>query len=70
MGYDIRNPVVTHGECGNTWTGNTRSHCPACHETFNSETAAGLHRGGQYPKRFCIHPKRIEMTFKDGIWRR
>lgn len=52
-----RRTMITHGECGKTWTGLRRSHCPSCHETFNSETAAEAHRRGRFgTDRRCIPP--------------
>lgn len=32
--------------CGAWWTGNERSHCGGCHETFSSLTSFEIHRKG------------------------
>ncbi|ONK09479.1 hypothetical protein [Streptomyces sp. MP131-18] len=38
-------------------TGLRRAHCPVCHETFNSDSAAEKHRKGRYGiDRHCIQP--------------
>lgn len=40
--------AIWHGECGRWWTGNERSHCSGCHETYSSLSAFDAHRkGGQ-----------------------
>jgi hypothetical protein len=34
--------------CGATWTGTSRQHCPACHQTFDSTLAGDRHRVGPF----------------------
>ncbi|WP_405425541.1 hypothetical protein [Streptomyces erythrochromogenes] len=46
-----------HCSCGAWWTGLTRAHCPACHITCSSDTAAARHRVGRFGiDRRCIDP--------------
>lgn len=64
----LDNPIV-HGECGKTWTGMLRSHCPACHRTFNRDSGAEAHRKGPHgPGRHCVDPATLGYTERDGIW--
>ncbi|MFJ4808529.1 FDXHR family putative zinc-binding protein [Streptomyces longwoodensis] len=37
--------AIWHG-CGNWWTGEERSHCGGCHQTFTSLTSFERHRKG------------------------
>ncbi len=49
--------MITHGACGQSWTGLRRAHCPACHLTFNSDSAAEKHRIGRPGiDRRCLPP--------------
>ena len=60
---------ITHGACGKTWTGVTRSHCPACHETFNSEYAAEKHRAGKPGiDRRCLPPAEAGLIASEQPW--
>lgn len=59
---------ITHGECGKTWNGVTRAHCPACHETFNSDGGAEKHRTGPMTARQCTPPVELGMVERDGVW--
>lgn len=59
--------TITHGECGKSWTGPTRAHCGACHETFNSESLADKHRKGPFPGRHCDTAGMRQD--EAGIWR-
>ncbi len=61
---------ITHGQCGKTWTGALRSHCPACHRTFNRDSGAERHRTGAYRDggRTCTDPAALGFTLRDGIW--
>lgn len=61
--------TFTHGECGSEWTGLTRSHCPACHRTFNRDGGAERHRTGRHGiDRRCQDPATLDYTERDGIW--
>lgn len=61
--------TITHGECGSTWTGLRRAHCPACHETFNSDSAADKHRTGKYGvDRHCIPPEKAGLVAVEQPW--
>lgn len=60
---------ITHGACGKTWTGANRSHCPACCETFNSETAADKHRKGTFGiDRHCVPPAEVGLIAVEHPW--
>lgn len=60
---------ISHGECGKTWTGVTRAHCGACHETFNSDGGADIHRVGRFGvDRRCLPPASVGMVERDGVW--
>jgi hypothetical protein len=56
--------------CGKRWTGLSRSHCPACHETFNSESAADKHRKGSVVdgNRRCIPPTEAGLVAVQQPW--
>jgi hypothetical protein len=61
--------MITHGECGKTWTGLRRAHCPACHETFNSDSAAEKHRKGKPgPDRHCLPPASAGLVPTEQSW--
>lgn len=61
--------ATTHPECGKTWTGLRREHCPACHETFNSTFAADKHRRGEFgADRRCIDPGEAGLVAVDHEW--
>jgi len=47
--------LITHGECGKSWTGRARAHCSGCHETFSTYGASDKHRHGPFP-RTCGDP--------------
>lgn len=60
---------ITHAECGTTWTGLTRAHCPACHRTFNRDSLADKHRRGPFGTgRHCVDPLTLDMQEREGIW--
>jgi hypothetical protein len=46
------------GRCGNHWSGNTTSHCGACHRTFTAPSAFDRHRRGGA----CLDPATVGMT--------
>ncbi|WP_407563353.1 hypothetical protein [Streptomyces sp. 184] len=63
--------MISHAECGKTWTGNRRAHCPAegCHETFNSDSAAEKHRVGKPGiDRHCISPAEAGLVPVSKPW--
>ena len=61
--------LITHGSCGKQWTGLRRSHCPACHETFNSEYAAEKHRVGPFGGgRKCAPPDEVGLVAVEQPW--
>lgn len=61
--------MIVHGECGKSWTGGLRAHCPACHQTFNRDSGADKHRKGPYGGgRRCTDPATLGFTLRDGIW--
>lgn len=61
--------MISHGACGKTWTGLRRAHCPACHETFNSDSAAEKHRRGTPgPDRRCVPPAEAGLVAVEQPW--
>ena len=61
--------MISHGECGKQWTGLRRAHCPACHETFNSDSAAEKHRRGTPGMdRRCITPADAGLVPTEQPW--
>jgi hypothetical protein len=61
--------MITHGACGKTWTGLRRAHCPACHETFNSDSAAEKHRVGRTGiDRRCVDPATVGLIGVEQPW--
>ena len=61
--------MITHGECGKTWTGLRRTHCPSCHETFNSDSAAEKHRVGKPGiDRRSVDPATIGLIAVEQPW--
>lgn len=59
----------THGACGKTWTGLRRAHCPTCHQTFNSDSAADKHRVGKHgPDRHCVDPATAGLVPVEQPW--
>ena len=61
--------MITHGECGKTWTGLRRAHCPSCHETFNSDSAAEKHRVGKPGiDRRCVDPATVGLIAVQQPW--
>lgn len=61
--------MISHGECGNTWTGLRRAHCPACHRTFNSDSAAEKHRVGRPGvNRRCVDPASVGLVPVEQPW--
>lgn len=65
----LGNQPIIHGACGKQWTGANRSHCPACHETFNRDSGAEAHRKGTHGgTRHCVAPSTLGYTLRGGIW--
>lgn len=61
--------MITHAACGKTWTGLRRAHCPACHETFNSDSAAEKHRAGRPGiDRRCLPPADAGLVPVEHSW--
>lgn len=67
--------MATHGKCGKSWTGMNRSHCGACHETFNSEYLFNKHRSGPYDppglRKCASHEEMLDKQWRlkdNGIW--
>lgn len=61
--------MITHAVCGREWSGRSRSHCPACHETFSGESAADKHRTGRYGgERRCLLPSEAGLIAKPKPW--
>lgn len=61
--------MITHGACGQTWTGLRRAHCPACHTTFNSDSAAEKHRIGKPgTDRRCADPATVGLVAVQQPW--
>ena len=51
------------------WTGLRRAHCPVCHETFNSDSAADKHRAGKFGiDRHCISPQDAGLVAVEQLW--
>jgi hypothetical protein len=61
--------AIFHGECGRLWTGLRRAHCPVCHETFNSDSAAETHRRGKPGvDRRCLPPADAGLVAAEHSW--
>lgn len=57
---DIPLNAIVHPACGQWWTGNSRAHCPACHKTFSTDSAADKHRIGKFGvDRRCVDPATV-----------
>lgn len=62
---------MVHPECGKTWTGLRKEHCPACHETFSTTRAGDAHRKGTPGiDRRCISPADAGLVMVEGVWQR
>lgn len=53
--------AITHGACGQWWTGTERSHCGGCHLTFTSLTSFERHRKGLH----CNNPADVGLVPRD-----
>ena len=61
--------MITHGACGQSWTGLRRAHCPSCHITFNSDSAAEKHRVGKPGiDRRCVDPASVGLIAVEQSW--
>jgi hypothetical protein len=61
--------MINHPACGKSWTGLRRSHCPVCHETFNSDSAADKHRTGKPGiDRRCVDPATVGLVAVEQPW--
>lgn len=63
-----RGPALISHSCGRSWTGLNRAHCPACHETFNSDGAAERHRSGPHGARVCLPPSSVGLVASREPW--
>lgn len=56
--------------CGSRWTGENRSHCSACHNTFGGVTSFDSHRYGDIEKeRKCRKPEKMGLNQNEHeIW--
>lgn len=59
--------AITHGECGQWWTGPNRAHCaaPGCHRLFSGDSAAEQHRKGAFGSdcdRRCVDPATVGLV--------
>lgn len=59
--------AVSHG-CGAWWTGNRRSHCASCCQTFATERVALLHRVGEGAERRCLAPEEVGLVSVEHPW--
>jgi hypothetical protein len=61
--------VNTCGGCDKNWTGTSRCHCSACHETFSGITTFDLHRQANSKRGKCKKPAYIGLVKNDkGVW--
>jgi hypothetical protein len=61
--------MISHAACGKSWTGLRRAHCPSCHETFNSDSAADKHRVGKHGiDRRCADPATVGLVAVEQPW--
>ena len=61
--------MIAHGACGKSWSGQSRTHCPSCHETFNSDSVANRHRKGAFGvDRRCIPPAEAGLVAVECSW--
>jgi hypothetical protein len=60
------------GRCGAEWPGESRAHCSACHETYNSVSLFDEHRrddpDGQPGDGICVTLSNVELTKR--VWHR
>lgn len=59
--------AVSHG-CGAWWTGDRRSHCASCCQTFANDRVALLHRIGEGPERRCLQPQEVGLVPVQHPW--
>src|SRR6185437_810072 len=63
--------------CGTHWTGLSRAHCSACHQTFASSGLFDRHRSSSGDHGTCLNPASIihtatgerVMFYREGMWR-
>lgn len=63
--------TYTCGGCDNRWSGVSRAHCSACHETFGGAAFFDRHRRERNGVGYCLHPSQIEkpvMYLANGMW--
>lgn len=69
MGDGTAQGNIVHGACGRSWSGVSRAHCPKCHETFSSDSAAEKHRTGKHGvDRRCVDPASVGLVSRDQPW--
>jgi hypothetical protein len=73
----VSNPPIRCLDCGQTWTGLRREHCPVCCQTFNSSFPGDMHRVGKHgvtvgaDRRRCLTAAEMHdkgMCEHDGVW--
>ena len=58
--------AIRHPACGDWWTGLSRSHCPSCHRTFSTDSAADKHRIGKHgTDRRCADPASVGLVARE-----
>lgn len=65
--------VTTHRQCGKSWTGQSKSHCPVCHRTFSGDWAGDRHRVGEWDDgtRRCLTDEemtKLGLESRAGTW--
>lgn len=53
--------AIVHGACGSWWTGNERSHCGGCCQTYSSLTSFDRHRKGGH----CNDPAAVGLVARE-----
>lgn len=59
------------GGCSARWSGVSRAHCSACHETFAGAAFFDRHRRNRGEEGYCLHPSEIskpDMYLVSGLW--
>ncbi len=57
--------TIKCGNCTSEWTGKTRCHCAACHNTFGGLTSFDKHRRSYK----CLNPEDLDLHLNEnGIW--
>lgn len=56
---------LTCGGCDNTWTGVSRCHCSACHQTFGGISTFDQHR----KRDSCLQAESLGLENVAGVWK-